>query len=52
MMLWNRADNVVMRVKRADIDINIDKRPDVIRDRHLVTQHPQRKGLYEGDSRN
>ena len=32
MMLWNRADNVVMRVKRADIDIGIgiDKRPDVI----------------------
>ena len=28
------------------------KHPYVIRDRHVATQHPQRKGLYEGDSRN
>ena len=28
------------------------KHPYVIRDRHVDTQHPQRKGLYEGNSRN
>lgn len=33
------------------IGIDIDKRPVVIRDRHLATQHPQRQSLYEGDSR-
>ena len=27
------------------------KHPYVIRDRHVATQHPQRKGLYEGDNR-
>ena len=34
------------------IEIDIDNRPVVIRDRHLATQHPQRQSLYEGDSRN
>ena len=37
--------------EQFNIGIDIDKRPDVIRDRHLATQHPERKGLYEGDSR-
>lgn len=37
--------------EQFNIGIDIDKRPVVIRDRHLATQHPQRQSLYEGDSR-
>ncbi len=37
--------------EQFNIGIDIDKRPVVIRDRHLATQHPQQKGLYECDSR-
>lgn len=38
--------------EQFNIGIDIDKRPVVIRDRHLATQHLQRQSLYEGDSRN
>lgn len=37
--------------EQFNIGIDIDKRPVVIRDRHLATQHPQQKGLYKCDSR-
>lgn len=49
-----RERRITFEIKASSneqFNIGIDKRPVVIRDRHLATQHLQRQSLYEGDSR-